>query len=93
MAISKTNIQYKQLTVRQNYLIVCYSAHEYKRAINVSNVKHGNKTTLDRTAIDGPVTESVECEPGYFRQRIAEVHYAVSATHCLERWCEAALTW
>jgi hypothetical protein len=62
-------------------------------AINVSNVKHGNKSTLGGTAIDGPVAECVEWDPGYFRQGFAEIHYAVSTTHCLERWAEAALTW
>ncbi len=62
-------------------------------AINVSNVKHRNKTTLDRAAIDGPVAESVEWEAGHFRQEFAEIHYAVSATHCLKTRRKAGLTW
>ena len=61
--------------------------------INVSNVKHGNKKTLGRTAIDGPMAECVERAPSYFRHRFAEIHYAVSATHCLKMSREAALTW
>jgi hypothetical protein len=61
--------------------------------INVSNVKHSKKTTLGRTAIDGPVAELVEWQAAYFRHWLAEIHYAVCATHSIERWSAAALTW
>jgi hypothetical protein len=48
--------------------------------INVSNVKHRNKTTLDRPAIEGPMADSVGSEAVHFRHRIAEMLYAVCAT-------------
>ncbi|SIT42858.1 hypothetical protein BN2475_380130 [Paraburkholderia ribeironis] len=51
-------------------------------AINVSIVKHGYKTTLARPAIGGPMADCADRRAAQFRQRIAEIHYAVCATDC-----------